>query len=69
MWEVITACVIMHNMIFERRSVMIASMIRDETFRVNWLIQTLDRHPFKIFFMHVMRFKIGQPTMPSMKIR
>jgi hypothetical protein len=28
---------------------MIVSMIRSGIFRVSWLLQTLDRHPFRIF--------------------
>jgi hypothetical protein len=47
---------------------MIVSMIRGEIFRVSWLLKTLDRHPFKIFSMHIMRFKTEQPTESSIKI-
>jgi hypothetical protein len=47
---------------------MILSMIRGEIFRVSWLLQTLDRHPFRIFSMHTMKFETWQPTTPSMKI-
>jgi hypothetical protein len=51
-----------------RRSVMIVSMIRSGIFRMCWLLQTLDQHPFRIFSMHIMIFEVGQPTTPSMKI-
>jgi hypothetical protein len=47
---------------------MIVSMIRVGIFKVSWLLQTLDRHPFKIFSMHIMRFDTGQLITPSMKI-
>jgi hypothetical protein len=67
MWEIMNACVIMHNMIVEEE--------RDDSvydrggiFKLSWLLQTMDRHAFKNFSMHIMRFETRQPTMPSMKI-
>jgi hypothetical protein len=47
---------------------MIVYMIRGGIFRVSWLLQTLDRHPFRIFSMLILRFETGQPISPSMKI-
>jgi hypothetical protein len=47
---------------------MIVPVIKSGIFRVNWLLQTLDWHPFRIFSMHIMIFETAQPTMPSMKI-
>jgi hypothetical protein len=35
---------------------------------IKGLLQTLDRHPFRIFSMHIMRFETGKPISPSMKI-
>jgi hypothetical protein len=44
------------------------SMIKGVIFKVSWSLQTLGRHRFKSFSMHITRFKSGQPTSPSMKI-
>jgi undecaprenyl pyrophosphate phosphatase UppP len=32
---------------------MIVSMISGGIFRVSWLLQTVERHPFRIFSMHI----------------
>jgi hypothetical protein len=58
---------IMHNMIVEQKRV---DSVYDQgaIFRVIWLLQTLDRHPFKSFSIKITTFETGQPTMSSMKI-
>jgi hypothetical protein len=67
MSEVMVVSMIMHNMIVEQKRV---DSVYDQgaIFRVIWLLQTLNRHPFKSFSMQITTFETGQPTMSSMKI-
>jgi hypothetical protein len=68
MWEVMTASVIMHNMIIEEQ--------RDNSVYgqgwdfqgVNSSPQTQDRYRFKIFSIHITIFETWQLITPSMKI-
>jgi hypothetical protein len=67
MWEVMTAYVIMHNMIVKEEC---DDSVYDQwwDFQGELVARNLDWLLSRIFSMHIMIFKTGQHTTPSMKI-